>query len=215
MRKMFTAKATADKFIIFHTVAKDGQEFRHGLKSPEFYFSLEKLLQAIKTGQQVIDSDLLNFCNIFCKKNTMIIQFTWLKQGANQACRAWQEIIYLQLHPFVSWLTDGTKGVYRTLDQNNEGKSNRLIFNGSAQQILRNILSKPIIRRKFLKALQSEFMRNSMGHVIEFYSDYDKYSFFWQEKRANGDSYMHGGLIFHRDRSDYDNLEKAKYSIHT
>jgi hypothetical protein len=215
MRKMITAAATGE-YIIFRTVARDGQKFRYGCKSPEFYYSREKLLQAIETGQHIIDKDCLNFCSIFCRKNIMAIEFTWLEQGIKpHPHHAWQESIYLELRPFVAWLTDGAKGSYKALDQNDEGKSNRLVFTESAQPILRNILAKPVMRRKLVKALRNNFMRNPMGRTIEFYRDFDEYSFFWQEKLATGENYMHGGLILHRDHNDFDNLEKARYSVHT
>ena len=72
---------------------------------------------------------------------------------------------------------------------------------------LRKCLENRIIRGKLARALRDNFCG---ADRVEFYHDFEAYSFTFQSYRAGRSSYV-GGLILH----DRDDLKKAHYSVHT
>lgn len=76
-------------------------------------------------------------------------------------------------------------------------------------QRLHECLAVKDVRRKLVRFLRDNF-RWPDSEEIRFYSDFNSYSFFFQEIRR-GRTCLSGGLILHRQ----ENLDRAYYSIHT
>ena len=72
---------------------------------------------------------------------------------------------------------------------------------------LRKCLENRIIRGKLARALRDNFCG---ADRVEFYPDFEAYSFTFRSYRTGRSSYV-GGLILH----DQDDLKKAHYSVHT
>lgn len=205
-------------YLVIHTVAKDDDQiFRRGCKSDDFYFRKELIKEAIRTNRTMIDRDIFSFAEValFEVHNIIRFNFTWVKSSnAQTPFVARREDIYIQYGKFHDWLYSDAKS-YSALDMKN-AKPNKVVFTESGMKKIKEVISSPVIKRKFIKALSRNFFLGSSteGKRIEFFSDFLDYSFYWREV-VNNMRGLDGGLILHRDYNNPENLSKARYSIHT
>lgn len=143
------------------------------------------------------------------------IDFSWLSRY-NEILKGFVQTVILDYDELAQWIWDSSEenGVTRwsMLSVDRTRQKPRLDFsNEGARRTIREILSVPVLRHKLTRAVRDNFQWPSTGdHVVCFYADYDRYSFFFREYQ-DGQEGICGGLILHHGNG----LEKAKYNVHT
>ena len=191
--------------IIFRTVTRKR-------KSPQCFYILRSRLAELEYKSQTIAQDINSFAVI--RRNTYAetieIEFTWLSGDSSYVFGYKQTIIlpYDKFSVFSREITSDSCPVkWKTLSIDNSHKQPQLIF--KSKKNLHAVLADSMIRHKLVCYLRDNF-RWAQSDRIEFYDDFQPYSFVFKEFK-NGKPAMTGGLILHNQ----DNLPKARYSIHT
>ena len=211
MRTMVKAEKSG-QFLVFRTINKEpNSHFRYNGKSDRFYVQKSAIIKSILTDQAVVERDIYSYAELkyFKADKLLRIEFTWITNGdghGNFKCSV--ETVWLDYAKMNRWIANGCKGVYKALSVQ-LNKPDRVIFTDSCQDKLKQVLGQPLLKRKFIKAINRQFLLSN-GRVIKFYPDFVDYSFYWAEERG-----LNGGLILHKDNNNPDNLAGAKYGIHT
>lgn len=193
--------------LVFTTYRKseENSDYRYKGKSTPYYLSLTNFYRAANLNETVIDQDIKHFAalRLFRKEDLLRIEFTFIHLP-----RCYQDTIYLHYRQFRRWVDSGAEDTYRQLSVEIY-TPNRIIFTESGMEKVKEVLSNPFIKRKFIKVMRDRFIVNG-GRTYIFHSDFTPYGFFWKESGG-----LNGGLILHLDYRDPDNYHKAKYGIHT
>lgn len=145
----------------------------------------------------------------FCRKN-VTVRFAWLSWSGNRFSGKEETVTldYENLMAFVRASAEpGGPQKWRGLSVVPRAAQPRMAFRCGER--LRECLGNKLVRRKLVKFLRNHFQW-PRAECIEFYADFEPYSFFFQEIRG-GKPAMCGGVILHGQ----ENMEKAYYSIHT
>lgn len=141
---------------------------------------------------------------------TVGVRFAWLSICGDRLS-GWEETLELPYAPIMEFAESsreaGGPKHCRLLAVKAKTTQPRFIF--CDVQRLHECLAVKDVRRKLVRFLRDNF-RWPDSEEIRFYSDFDPYSFFFQEIRR-GQTCLSGGLILHRQ----ENLDRAYYSIHT
>lgn len=182
-------------------------------KSPQRFLIVRERLEELGCGETVIVSDIHSFAALRRNESTgmLTIDFTWLSGGCNGEVEGWEESVTVPYDALIAFMRESVQA-----DGPKEWKRlsicavprPRLVFHD--QKRLRECVANKVVRGKLAHALRDNF-RSPYVEQINFYHDFEPYSFFFQEVR-NGRDGMVGGLIFHNLRND---LKKAYYSVHT
>ena len=148
---------------------------------------------------------------------TVQIDFTWLSQYCDGTVKGYVQTVFLDYDALADRIWESAEGgsgpkqwsmlsVDRTRDQA------RFDFNTpGARRVIRDILAVPVLRHKLTRAIRDNFKWPNNGDLlVSFYSDFDRYSFTFQEYRG-ANTGICGGLILHH----HDGLAKARYEVHT
>lgn len=148
---------------------------------------------------------------------TVQIDFTWLSQYYDKTVKGFAQTVYLDYDALANCMWDSLDGnsgpkQWSMLSVERPRSRPRLDFSApGARKTIREVLAVPVLRHKLTRAVRDNFQWPRDGdHVVKFYADYDRYSFFFQEY-IDGKEGICGGLILHH----HDGLEKAAYSVHT
>ncbi len=145
-----------------------------------------------------------------CFRGTVSIRLAWLNYCGRRLF-GWEECVILDYEKLMAFVRDsavpnGPKE-WRGLSVVPRTPRSRLVFR--CDERLRECLDNKLVRHKLVKFLRDNF-RWPRSERVEFYTDFEPYSFFFQEY-CGGKPAMCGGLILHGQ----ENMEKAYYSIHT
>ena len=126
------------------------------------------------------------------------------------------EVITQDIHSFASLRLDAAAGTltidFSWLQQHGDNgltgwEETGVLIVFVDKEGLRKCLENRTVRGKLARALRDNFRG---ADRVEFYHDFEAYSFMFESYRA-GRSSIVGGLILH----DQGNLKKAHYSVHT
>lgn len=141
---------------------------------------------------------------------TVGVRFAWLNICGDRLSGR-EEILELPYAPIMAFAESsraaGGPKHCRLLAVKAKTARPRLVF--CDVQRLHECLAVKDVRRKLVRFLRDNFCWPD-SEEIRFYSDFNPYSFFFQEIRR-GQTCLSGGLILHRQ----ENLDRAYYSIHT
>ena len=179
-------------------------------KSPRTFLVTRDELARLEEKPEVISQDIHCFAalrlNSFSR--TLSINFCWLQSCLNNELTGWEETVplpYDELMAFVNASTqEGGPKNWNVLSLQ-QTVTPRVVFYDTEE--LRKCLSNRAVRGKLARALRDNFLG---ADRVEFFHDFEAYSFMFQSYRSGRPSTV-GGLILH-DQSD---LKKARYLVHT
>lgn len=180
-------------------------------KSPHRFCIFRNSLEELEYKLEVIVQDIRSFAVLRRDKYTGIleIEFTWLANDGDGVA-GYQDTVILPYGRLMGHLREsewqGEPITWKALSRD-DSKQPRIIFH--SQKNLKAALENGIIRRKLVRTLRDQF-RWTGSEQIEFYDDFEPYSFGFREIR-NGKPSIGGGLILHGQ----DDPKNAYYSIHT
>jgi hypothetical protein len=214
MRTMVKATMLESGNVEFRVIQK-------GYKSDRFIAGKSSLWAAIDGAETVLDRDIYSFAAYYLDTSATNVKlklgFTFLHSGYMRDGRT--EVkgvsidVYLDAQAFRDWLDTANSGDEKRFLNIPDKRGPKVVLTESANQVVRNILAAPFLRRKFAKAISGFKNWRDDGAEVTFYRD-GKYDFYFVERR-NGSRCMNGGLICHRDFKEPDNFAKARYSVHT
>jgi len=199
-------KLSAGKYCVgFRTIRRDG-------KSPGEFVITRSTLDKLGCEQDVIANDIHSFAIL--RRNiaagTIRIDFTWLHSDGGTRVTGHRETVTIRYDGLMAFVRsnaeEGGPSQWATLSII-EGGQPRLVFHDV--EGLRRCLENHKVRRKLLRFLRDNF-KYSMADEIDFYHDFEPYSFSFREI-YNGNTGIVGGLILH----NHDDMERAYYSTHT
>lgn len=185
------------------------KEFNSRKEFGKLMFSREQINEALAyPGKIVYDTDLFNSAGIcYIEKNkTIYFNFTFLHSIGNNKVEGKRESIYIPALPFMNFFAEYKPCSTLKLLNYIDHKPPKLHFHLPKGYITN---MPKTVKKKLKKGIMNlYYLRNE---EIDVFPDFSPYSFFWKDRNS---SYC-GGLIFHHDYEDYNNLSKGYYSIHT
>lgn len=182
-------------------------------RSPHrFYIPRHSLEELGYTSDNVIVHDIRSFAVLRrTVPGDVEIEFTWLGDARGNNVSGYQETVTLPYDGLMEGLRESVRQggpiSWRALSIDGSVNRPRFVFN--SRKNLKAVLGNGILRRKLVRALRDRFQWPA-SECIEFYDDFEPYSFGFREIR-NGEPGIVGGLILH-GRED---MKNAYYSIHT
>lgn len=179
-------------------------------KSPRTFWVTRDTLAQLEQKPEVITQDIHCFAalRLNAAARTLSINFCWLQSRLNNELTGWEETVTLPYDALMAFVEtsaqeDGAKK-WRALSLQTS-ITPQIVFVDT--EGLRKCLENRTVRGKLARALRDNF-RNT--ERVEFYHDFEAYSFMFQSYWAGRPSIV-GGLILH----DQDDLKKAHYFVHT
>ena len=179
-------------------------------KSPRTFLVTRDELARLEQTPKIITQDIYCFAalRLNTATRTLSIDFSWLQHHYDCELTGWEETVVLPYDALMAFVQasakeDGPKK-WRALSLQ-AAMTPKIVFVDTER--LRQCLENRIVRKKLVQALQNNFQG---ADRVEFYHDFEAYSFMFESYRA-GRSSIVGGLILH----DQGNLKKAHYSVHT
>ena len=205
MDKRTLVKVSAGEHCIgFKTVSRQR-------KSPRTFLVTRDELARLEHSQKIITQDIYCFAalRLDTATRTLSINFSWLQRRYENELTGWEETVVLPYDALMAFVQasaqeDGPKK-WRVLSLQ-ATMTPKMVFVDTEQ--LRKCLENRTVRKKLVRALQNNFRG---ADRVEFYHDFEAYSFMFHSHRAGRPSIV-GGLILHNYQN---NLETAAYSVHT
>ena len=179
-------------------------------KSPRTFLVTRDELARLEQTPKIITQDIYCFAalRLNTATRTLDIDFSWLQKRYDCELTGWEETVVLPYDALMAFVQasakeDGPKK-WRALSLQ-AAMTPKIVFVDTER--LRQCLENRTVRKKLVQALQTNFRG---ADRVEFYHDFEAYSFMFESYRAGRLSYV-GGLILH----DQDDLKKAHYSVHT
>lgn len=182
-------------------------------KSPQRFLIVREWLETLEDGRTEIVSDIHSFAVLRRSEATglLTINFTWLNGVCGGEVRGWEESVTIPYAPLLAFMEESAQDAgpktWKHLSVCSTSRP-RLVFHDKGR--LREYVANKTVRKKLARALRDNF-HSPCVERIDFYHDFEPYSFFFREV-CNGRNGICGGLIFH---NYHDNLKKANYSVHT
>ena len=180
-------------------------------KSPRTFLVTRDELARLEQTPKIITQDIYCFAalRLNTATRTLDIDFSWLQKRYDCELTGWEETVVLPYDALMAFVQasakeDGPKK-WRALSLQ-AAMTPKIVFVDTER--LRQCLENRIVRRKLVQALQTNFRG---ADRVEFYHDFEAYSFMFHSHRAGRPSIV-GGLILHNYQN---NLETAAYSVHT
>ena len=179
-------------------------------KSPRTFLVTRDELARLEQTPKIITQDIYCFAalRLNTATRTLDIDFSWLQKRYDCELTGWEETVVLPYDALMAFVRasakeDGPKK-WRALSLQ-AAMTPKIVFVDTER--LRQCLENRIVRKKLVQALQNNFQG---ADRVEFYHDFEAYSFMFESYRA-GRSSITGALVLH----DRDDLKKAYYSVHT
>lgn len=180
-------------------------------KSGQTYLVARSELAHLKDNMEVVTNDIRSFATL--RRNaaagTLTIDFSWLHSKCGDELIGWNEMVTLPYDALMSFVEVspqecGPKS-WKVLSLQT-AVTPRIVFVDT--EGLRRCLENRTVRGKLARALRDNFQG---AERVEFYHDFEAYSFMFRSYRA-GRLSITGALILHNYQG---NLKTATYSAHT
>lgn len=201
--RTFVKVSAGENCIGFKTISRQS-------KSPRTFLVTRDELARLEQTPEIITKDIYCFAalRLNTAARTLSINFSWLQRRYDCELTGWEETVVLPYDALMDFVKASTQ-------ENGPQKWKVLSLQTTmTPQIvfvdtdgLKKCLGNRTVRGKLARALRDNFRG---ADRVEFYHDFEAYSFMFRSYRAGRSSYV-GGLILH----DRDDLKKAYYSVHT
>lgn len=179
-------------------------------KSPRTFLVTRDELARLEQTPKIITQDIYCFAalRLNTATRTLDIDFSWLQKRYDCELTGWEETVVLPYDALMAFVQasakeDGPKK-WRVLSLQ-AAMTPKIVFVDTER--LRKCLENRTVCGKLARALRDNFQG---ADRVEFYHDFEAYSFMFESYRA-GRSSITGALILH----DQDDLKKAHYYVHT
>ena len=182
-------------------------------KSPRTFLVTRDMLARLEQEPEIITQDIYSFAalRLNAAARTLTINFSWLRRRYDCELTGWEETVVLPYDALMAFVRDsaqeGGPAKWKHLSLRLTARP-KLVFHD--RERLRECLANRMVRKKLSHALRDNFHYPYVER-IEFYHDFEPYSFLFHEVKKGCDSVV-GGLILHNHQGD---LRTAAYSIHT
>ena len=179
-------------------------------KSPRTFLVTRDMLARLEQEPEIITQDIYSFAalRLNAAARTLTINFSWLRRRYDCELTGWEETVVLSYDALMDFAKASTQ---KNGPQNWKVLSLQTTMTPQIVFVdtegLRKCLENRTVRRKLARALRDNFRG---ADRVEFFHDFEVYSFMFRSYRAGRPSYV-GGLILH----DRDDLKKSHYSVHT
>ena len=179
-------------------------------KSPRTFLVTRNMLARLEQEPEIITQDIYSFAalRLNAAARTLTINFSWLRRHYDSELTGWEETVVL---PYDALMDFAEASIQENGPQNWKVLSLQTTMTPQIVFVdtegLRKCLENRTVRGKLARALRDNFWG---ADRVEFYHDFEAYSFMFRSYRAGRSSYV-GGLILH----DRDDLNKSHYSVHT
>lgn len=197
------------------TIAKDNASFRYSGRSNNFLIITEKLDKLMNGEEEVImDKDIYSYIRIYKTSDSsglwiLVFEIAWLNSSGNKLMGEIERFA-IDYEKFAMFYYDDNKTEWKTLDKPEVKRRTKMQV--ECPERLREVVTNPLLKRRFIKQIMS--LNNWDFETLYLCTDYVPYSFYWYAM-TNGKRDMNGGIIFHKDHYEPENLRKGKYQIHT
>lgn len=180
-------------------------------KSPRTFLVTRDELARLEQTPEIITKDIYCFAALHLNTTdrTLSIDFSWLRRRYDCELTGWEETVVLPYDALMDFVRASAQEngpqKWRVLSLQ-ATMTPKIVFVDTDG--LKKCLENRTVRGKLARALRDNFQG---ADRIEFYHDFEAYSFKFRSYRAGRPSYV-GGLILHNHQ---DNLETAAYSVHT
>lgn len=202
----------SEHFISFRTITRQR-------KSPHSFNLPRSAFIELESAGSIVVNDGYSFANIRLSKDGSLVQFnfTWLRKYGDNTVNGFTQTVTLDYWDLSRHGTDSLRvdrpDDWSMMSIRDPEKHPKLDFHApGAQRTIREILAVPVLRHKLTRAIRDNFKwpYPSGDHIIRFYADGDRYSFFFREY-LDGKEGICGGLILHGQ----EDMSKAYYGLHT
>jgi hypothetical protein len=182
--------------------------------SQTFYVPKNLMLEGLLKTGSLITKDCHSFCKISIfnpdGKNPVIdIELTWLDSNGSN-CRGVIERLYIDYQKFLEFISNDNTENLSLLDIDYDINP-KVILKSSSN--LKNVINNRVVRKKFGKIMMR--MKNKQCDKIDITDDwYNEFSFYFAVYTDDKCLY-NGGIIFHKDNKNPQDLHYGNYSIHT
>ena len=179
-------------------------------KSPRTFLVTRDMLARLEQEPEIVTQDIHCFAalRLNTATRTLSINFCWLQSRRNNELDGWEETVPLPYDALMAFVKasaqEGGPKNWRVLSLQ-ATMTPQIVFVDT--EGLRKCLENRTVRGKLTRALRDNFHG---ADRVEFYHDFEAYSFMFQSYRAGRPSIV-GGLILHGQGD----LKKACYSVHT
>jgi hypothetical protein len=185
---------------------RKNKSFGNDHSSYNFYITKDEFNQLIFRGY--VYSKDIGYATLSTQDDILNVTIDWLDYGSNGDIRGFQDKISVPIGNVIEWYMSNEEQL-KILEYQEIKNS---IFKVYCPERVNQVVSENRLKRKFIK--QMEHLQRMNFDSINLMSDFVDYSFYW-EGFNNGKRTMNGGIIFHKDHSNPEDLNKGKYSMHT
>jgi hypothetical protein len=211
MNTMIKVRMNSDRdFYIFSLTNRELGRY----ESKSFYIQADDIHRAVISERcRVIVKDGYSFCDLWYNKKSekLEMRFSLLNCSCNgNFLKGRQITVEVSYSKMSAWYALGTDEPYKELHKDAPETGKLEIGN---HDYLKKIIENPVVRKKFRKAIVNLVGWNK-EITTHLYSDFSDYSFYFVKMRGEKRD-DNGGLIFHKDYKNPDDLSLGRYSIHT
>lgn len=178
-------------------------------KRSNHFYILNDEIQSVFDKNDILTKDIYSYCRISKKEDKIYFNIDWLERCGNNKLQGYTQNFTISANKFVQWYeSQEVQYVCISLNENKTAK-----FDVRSEKNLKEILNDKTLRKKFTKGIQR--LMCWQGETIELYDDFVDHSFYFVEKDKDNNRVMNGGLIFHKDFDERENIKKGYYQVHT
>lgn len=174
------------------------------------------------TTDRIIDKDINNFIEINTNSllNTLTLNFYWLDMcmGGTEIKGEYERITvpFDKVKTWIEFISENFPEWKKLRVLEKEQKTPQLKFHDllfPQKDGLKNIVQNKTIKHKLNKILRKHFNHFGAKRIEIYYEG--NYDFGFEIVNCSNKIEMIGGIIFHRDSEEPNNLKKGYYSVHT
>ncbi len=206
MDRTLVTLGSTESCIYLRTISRTG-------RSPARFFIPRDELERLESWRCITVRDLGSYATLYYRSdlNTLEIRFDWLSEAADGSLSGRAETVILDWRKFRDFVLDSRNYQVETASLLSLEPDFLPVLDFSdpeAREVLRRVMTMPVLKRRLLCALRDGFQRCGT-RTVRFYPDRDPLGFRFEEVGPDGRKGFCGRLIPHNGGSP----KNAKYII--